>query len=72
MNRYIVDSRVGCVAVVDTKTFEGVCLTADMPGVVAWWEGVRGVNGWEVPAWTEKKAQELCTLLNATGAVAEV
>lgn len=60
---YKIDERVGCIAVVEVS-FNENCLTADMDGVMAFWSGVHGVNGWEVLKWQKEKASQLCDLLN--------
>jgi hypothetical protein len=62
--RYQIDERVGCIAVVDTEIFRENCLAPDFDGVVAYWAGLRGKNGWEVQSWQKEKAQKLCDLLN--------
>jgi len=63
---YQVDERVGCIAVVD-DSHEYICLTADMDGVVAFWQGERGKKSgeWIVPQWQRDKAKNLCDLLNS-------
>ena len=62
-----IDERVGCIAVVESS-FTGNCLYAEMDGVVAFWSGVRGDNGWEVLEWQKEKASQLCNLLNGQAA----
>lgn len=68
-NRFIVDERAGCVAVIDTKSFPDTPgLQADLNGVLAYWDGYKLKlaygDRWEVEDWKIKKAHELCNLLN--------
>jgi len=58
--KYYVDERVACVAV--RIRFDGDVSPGchpDLPDVVAWWGGNRGVDDWQ-----REKAQLLCESLN--------
>lgn len=63
MNRYKIDERVGCIAVVKS-TFSENCLYPEMDGVMAFWSGSRVDGYWTVLDWQRQKAVELCEALN--------
>jgi hypothetical protein len=74
--RYIIDERVGCIAVIDTtkifsKTtkFHSPGLHDDTLGVVKRWQGIFDHDWyrWNIPRQYLKEAYELCERLNKGG-----
>lgn len=77
--RYVVEERVGCVAVRDTLVHDnGTGLHSDTPGVVWFKFGKRIVDvcdtcgsklgmGWEVPKEDVREAHEIAKTLNSGG-----
>lgn len=75
-NRFCIDKRAGCVAVVDRKEFlNSPGLHSYTPGVVAFWTGERKkekcpecghvrLSYWTVPEETLNIAHEICEDLN--------
>lgn len=74
MNRYQIDERVGCIAVIDTT------IQAPSPGLhrddphVVWYRRGVVIDGkifgwshshWRVPKYRVKQAQRVCDLLNS-------
>lgn len=73
MNRYAIDVRVGCVAVIDTfSTTHSPCLLRDSTNVIKYWPGVVIAGKlfgcphahWHVPGFRIKQAKRYRDLLN--------
>lgn len=64
--RYIVEERIGCVAVMDTDKMDinAPGLHRDTSGVVKYWQGVWTDEQWTVPEHYLKESQVLCDQLN--------
>ena len=69
--RYVIDERVGCIAVIDTtkifdKTIDFHSLGLRIPCVVKRWQGIFDHDWyrWNIPRQYIKEAYELCEQLN--------
>jgi len=65
-NRYFIDERVGCIAVLDRT--KANCntpgLNRDTSGVVRFWNGIYQDDEWHVPEQYWRLANDLCAKLN--------
>jgi hypothetical protein len=64
--RFRIDERVGCMAVIDTDVpYDSPGLHCDSKHVVAYWHGSKNhVDDWEIPHYFITQAKNLCDMLN--------
>lgn len=72
MDRYVVDERVGCIAVIDSLIEHGNGLHRDDEHVIAYWHGVKidsgMTGGWTIYEGDKISAHTLCNYLNSKDA----
>jgi len=64
-DQFIVEERIGCVAIMDTtKVTDSPGLHCDTLGVVRYWQGSWENGHWHVPERFLKEAHKVCCSLN--------